>query len=183
MHSFPNLDVVVGEEGHIGHGAVLHGCRIGHNAMVGMNAVVMDEAVIGESAIVAAMASVKAGAEIPANSLADGAPARVVRDLTPEDFVEASRHRHLPAVGTRGKGEAGAGHAADGARARPAAHPRAGIRSARSRTAEARRLTKPASANRLHALENERGRDIRIFVAGNRPIRSKPHIDPVHHAK
>lgn len=41
VHSFPNLDVVVGEEGHIGHGAVLHGCRIGRNAMVGMNAVVM----------------------------------------------------------------------------------------------------------------------------------------------
>lgn len=86
VHSFPNLDVVVGEEGHIGHGAVLHGCRIGHNAMVGMNAVVMDEAVIGESAIVAAMVSVKAGAEIPANSLAVGAPARVVRELTPEEI-------------------------------------------------------------------------------------------------
>ncbi|ATU95114.1 transferase hexapeptide repeat family protein [Phyllobacterium zundukense] len=86
VHSFPNLDVVVSEEGHIGHGAVLHGCRIGRNAMVGMNAVIMDEAVIGENAIVAAMAFVKAGAEIPANSLAIGAPARVVRELTPEEI-------------------------------------------------------------------------------------------------
>lgn len=86
VHSFPNLDVVVGEEGHIGHGAVLHGCRIGRNALVGMNAVIMDEAVIGENAIVAAMAFVKAGAEIPANSLAVGAPARVVRELTPEEI-------------------------------------------------------------------------------------------------
>lgn len=87
VHSFPNLDVVVGEEGHIGHGAVLHGCRIGRNAMVGMNAVIMDEAVIGENTIVAAMAFVKAGAEIPANSLAVGAPARVVRELTPEEIL------------------------------------------------------------------------------------------------
>lgn len=87
VHSFPNLEVVIGEEGHVGHGAVLHGCRIGPNAMVGMNAVIMDEAVIGENAIVAAMAFVKAGAVIPANSLAVGAPARVVRELTPEEIA------------------------------------------------------------------------------------------------
>jgi len=87
VHSFPNLEVVIGEEGHVGHGAVLHGCRIGRNAMVGMNAVIMDEAVIGENAIVAAMAFVKAGAVIPANSLAVGAPARVVRELTPDEIA------------------------------------------------------------------------------------------------
>lgn len=55
--------------------------------MVGMNAVIMDEAVIGENSIVAAMAFVKAGAVIPANSLAVGAPARVVRELTPEEIA------------------------------------------------------------------------------------------------
>lgn len=87
VHSFPNLEVVVGEEGHIGHGAVLHGCRIGRNAMVGMNAVIMDEAVIGENAIIGAMAFVKAGTEIPANSLALGSPARVVRELSAEEIA------------------------------------------------------------------------------------------------
>ncbi len=86
VHSFPNLDAVIAEEGHIGHGAVLHGCRIGRNAMVGMNAVVMDEAVIGENSIVAAMAFVKAGTEIPANSLAMGSPARVTRELSAEEI-------------------------------------------------------------------------------------------------
>ncbi|MBL0372142.1 phenylacetic acid degradation protein PaaY [Rhizobium sp. KVB221] len=86
VHSFPDLDVLIEEEGHIGHGAVLHGCRIGRNAMVGMNAVVMDEAVIGENSIVAAMAFVKAGAEIPPNSLVVGAPARVVRELTEKEI-------------------------------------------------------------------------------------------------
>ena len=82
VHTFPNLGVVVGPSGHIGHGAVLHGCRIGRNAMVGMNAVVMDEAEIGEDTIVAAMAFVKAGAKIPPRSLAMGSPARVTRELT-----------------------------------------------------------------------------------------------------
>ncbi|WHA43331.1 transferase hexapeptide repeat family protein [Agrobacterium larrymoorei] len=86
VHSFPNLEVIIEEDGHIGHGAVLHGCHIGRNAMIGMNAVVMDKAVIGENAIVAAMAFVKAGAEIPANSLAVGSPARVIRELSAEEI-------------------------------------------------------------------------------------------------
>lgn len=86
LHAFPGKDVVVEESGHVGHGAILHGCRIGRNAMVGMNAVVMDEAVIGENTIVAAMAFVKAGAEIPANSLAVGSPAKVVRELSDDEI-------------------------------------------------------------------------------------------------
>lgn len=86
MHGFPGTDTVVEEDGHVGHGAVLHGCRIGRNALVGMNAVIMDGAVVGESAIVAACAFVKAGAEIPARSLAAGMPARVVRQLSDEEI-------------------------------------------------------------------------------------------------
>lgn len=87
IHSFPGKDVVVEEAGHIGHGAVLHGCHIGRNAMVGMNAVVMDEAVVGENSIIAAMAFVKAGAQIPPGSLAIGSPAKVTRALTAEEIA------------------------------------------------------------------------------------------------
>ena len=87
MHGFPGTDTVVEEDGHIGHGAVLHGCRIGRNALVGMNAVVMDNAVVGESSIVAASAFVKAGAEIPPKSLAAGMPAKVIRALSDEEIA------------------------------------------------------------------------------------------------
>jgi phenylacetic acid degradation protein len=87
MHGFPGTDTVVEEDGHIGHGAVLHGCRIGRNALVGMNAVIMDNAVIGESSIVAASAFVKAGAEIPPRSLAAGMPAKVIRALSDEEIA------------------------------------------------------------------------------------------------
>ncbi|MBS0372407.1 MAG: phenylacetic acid degradation protein PaaY [Proteobacteria bacterium] len=86
MHGFPGTDTVVEEDGHIGHGAVLHGCRIGRNALVGMNAVIMDNAVIGEEAIVAASAFVKAGMEIPPRMLVAGMPAKVVRALTEEEI-------------------------------------------------------------------------------------------------
>lgn len=86
MHGFPGTDTVVGQDGHVGHGAVLHGCRIGRNALIGMNAVVMDNAVIGEAAILAASAFVKAGMEIPPRVLAAGVPAKVVRDLSEQEI-------------------------------------------------------------------------------------------------
>ncbi len=87
MHGFPGTDTVVEADGHIGHGAVLHGCRIGRNALIGMNAVIMDDAVVGESSIVAASAFVKAGVEIPPRSLAAGVPAKVIRPLSDDEIA------------------------------------------------------------------------------------------------
>ena len=87
MHGFPGTDTVIEEDGHIGHGAILHGCVVKKNAMVGMNAVVMDAAVIGESAIVAACAFVKAGMVVPPRSLAIGAPARIARQLSDDEVA------------------------------------------------------------------------------------------------
>ena len=94
MHGFPGTDTVVEEEGHIGHGAILHGCIVRRNALVGMNAVINDNAEVGESAIVAAMAFVKAGMIVPARSLVAGVPAKVVRPLTEQELawkVEGTR--------------------------------------------------------------------------------------------
>ena len=82
MHGFPGTDTVVEEDGHIGHGAVLHGCRVRRGALVGMNSVVNDNADIGERAIVAAMSFVKAGMVVPAQTLVAGLPARVIRELS-----------------------------------------------------------------------------------------------------
>jgi phenylacetic acid degradation protein len=87
MHGFPGEDTVVEVDGHIGHGAVLHGCRIGRNAMVGMNAVVMDRAIIGAESIVAAMSFVKAGMQVPPRSMVMGAPARIVREISDKDIA------------------------------------------------------------------------------------------------
>jgi phenylacetic acid degradation protein len=87
MHGFPGSDTVIGVDGHVGHGAVLHGCRIGRNALVGMNAVIMDNAVVGEECIVAACAFVKAGMEIPPRKLVGGMPAKVMRDLSEQEIA------------------------------------------------------------------------------------------------
>lgn len=87
MHGFPQTDTVIEEEGHIGHGAILHGCIVRRNALVGMNAVINDNAQIGESAIVAAMAFVKAGMIVPPRTLVAGVPAKVVRALTEQELA------------------------------------------------------------------------------------------------
>ncbi len=86
MHGFPGTDTVVEEDGHVGHGAVLHGCRVGRNALIGMNAVLMDNVVIGEASIVAASAFVRAGVEIPPRVLVAGIPAKVVRELSADEM-------------------------------------------------------------------------------------------------
>ncbi len=85
LHCFPGKNVVVEENGHIGHGAVLHSCTIRRNAMVGMLAVVMDDAVIGEEAFVAALTFVKAGMIVEPRTLVAGIPARVIRRLSDDE--------------------------------------------------------------------------------------------------
>jgi len=86
MHCFPGKDCIIEEDGHVGHGAVLHSCTVGRNAIIGMNAVVMDDAVIGENSFVAAMSFVKAETKVPPNTLVAGIPAKVIRELTAEEI-------------------------------------------------------------------------------------------------
>jgi phenylacetic acid degradation protein len=87
LHTFPGTEAVLERDAHVGHGAVLHGCRIGAGALVGMNAVVMDKAVVGERAFVAAHSFVRAGFEVPPRTLAAGSPASVRRELTEEELA------------------------------------------------------------------------------------------------
>ena len=87
VHGFPARDTVVEENGHIGHGAVLHSCVVRRDALVGMNAVVMDEAEVGEGSFVAASAFVRAGMKIPPRTLVAGVPAKPVRQLGEQEVA------------------------------------------------------------------------------------------------
>ena len=86
IHGFPKSITLIEEYGHIGHAAILHGCTIGKNVLVGMNSVILDEAEIGENTIIGDNSTVKAKAVIPANVLALGSPAKVVRDLLEQEI-------------------------------------------------------------------------------------------------
>lgn len=85
IHGFPQSVTLIEEMGHIGHATTLHGCRIGKNALIGMNSVILDYAEIGENSIIGANSLVKTKDHIPANVLAMGSPAKVVRDLSEQE--------------------------------------------------------------------------------------------------
>ncbi len=87
VHGFPGIDTLIEENGHIGHGAIIHACTLRRNVLVGMNAVVMDFAEVGESSIVSASAFVAAKSVIPPGSLAVGVPAKVIRALTQDEMT------------------------------------------------------------------------------------------------
>jgi phenylacetic acid degradation protein len=87
FHTFPGTEAVLAEDGHVGHGAVLHGCRIGRGALIGMNAVVMDGAEVGERAFVGAHSFVRGGFVVPPGMLAVGNPATVKRPLTEAELA------------------------------------------------------------------------------------------------
>jgi phenylacetic acid degradation protein len=94
LHTFPDKAVLLEEEAHIGHSAVLHGCVVKRGALVGINAVVMDDAVVGEESLVGAASFVRAGFVVPRRALVLGSPAKVIRELTDEEVA-------WKAVGTR----------------------------------------------------------------------------------
>ncbi len=84
VHMFPGIEVRLEEGAHIGHGAVIHGARIGRNCLVGMNSVVMDEVVVGAESIIGALTFIKAGTAIPPRSLVVGNPGKVIRPVSDE---------------------------------------------------------------------------------------------------
>lgn len=81
-HADPGFPVVVARGVSVGHGAVLHGCRIGEGSLIGMGAVVLNGAEIGSGCLVAAGSVVLEGAVFEARSLVAGVPARRRRELT-----------------------------------------------------------------------------------------------------
>ena len=82
VHMFPGVTVTLEAGAHIGHGAVIHGARIGRNSLVGMNAVVMDNAIIGAECIVGALCFVPAEMQVPDRKVVVGNPAKVVKDVS-----------------------------------------------------------------------------------------------------
>ena len=84
LHVFPGKSVILKDDAHIGHGAVIHGGKIGKNTLVGMNSVVMDDAEIGDECIVGALCFIKAEMKIPNRKLVLGNPAIIKGNISDE---------------------------------------------------------------------------------------------------
>ncbi len=81
-HCFPGGETRVRKNGHISHGAVLHGCDIGENSMVGIQTVIMDNAKIGKECMIAALSYIKPNFQAPPRSIIAGSPAEIKKDVT-----------------------------------------------------------------------------------------------------
>jgi carbonic anhydrase/acetyltransferase-like protein (isoleucine patch superfamily) len=82
LHLADDYPCLVGNWVTVGHGAIVHACKIGDETIVGMGAIVLDGAVVGRQCLIGAKALVTQGMKIPAGSLVLGSPAKVVRELT-----------------------------------------------------------------------------------------------------
>ena len=76
----------------IGHGAIVHGCTVGDGCLIGMGAIVLDGAVLEEGCLVGAGALVTGKTHAPAGSVLLGNPAKIVRQLTPEQMLDQRSH-------------------------------------------------------------------------------------------
>ncbi len=101
LHVDPGFPMLLGRNVTIGHKAMLHGCTVGDGALIGINSVVLNGAKVGPGALVGANSLLPEGKEFPGGVLILGSPAKVVRELRPEEqarlleishgYVERSR--------------------------------------------------------------------------------------------
>jgi len=87
LHCDPGFPLTIGKRVTVGHKVMLHGCTVGDGALIGINSVILNGAKIGAGSLIGANALVPEGKVIPPGVLAVGSPAKVVRELTPEQIA------------------------------------------------------------------------------------------------
>jgi gamma-carbonic anhydrase len=87
-----DADLVIEDDVTIGHGAILHGCRLGAGCLIGIGARVLDHVVVGRESLIAAGSVVREGTKVPEGELWAGIPAAKKRDLKPEERQELLRN-------------------------------------------------------------------------------------------
>ena len=106
LHADAGSPLVIGEGVTVGHQVMLHGCTVGDGSLIGIQAVVLNGARIGRHCLVAAGSVVTEGKEFPDGSMIMGAPARVVRELTPQQIEGLKRSaQHYVENGARYRAE------------------------------------------------------------------------------
>jgi len=86
LHADVGYPLTIGERVTVGHQVMLHGCTIGDESLIGIGAVVLNGVTIGKHCLVGAGSLVTEGKSFPDGSMIIGSPAKVVRQLTPEQI-------------------------------------------------------------------------------------------------
>jgi hypothetical protein len=86
LHADVGLPLTLGKHVTVGHMVQLHGCTVGDGSLIGIGAIVLNGVKIGKNCLVGAGSLVTEGKEFPDGSMILGSPAKVVRQLTPEQM-------------------------------------------------------------------------------------------------
>lgn len=92
IHVDKDVPTIIGRGVTVGHGAIIHACRISDYALIGMGAILLDNCVIGDHSIIAAGTVITPGKEIPPGVLVMGVPGKIVRELTEEEKKGLEEH-------------------------------------------------------------------------------------------
>lgn len=95
VHVDEGYPVRIGEYVTIGHGAIIHGCSIGNDSLIGMGAILLNGAQIGKNCIIGAGTLVTQNMIIPDNSMVIGSPAKVIRQITPDEVASNRRNANV----------------------------------------------------------------------------------------
>ena len=106
LHADVGIPLTIGKHVTVGHMVQLHGCTVGDESLIGIGAVVLNGAKIGKNCLVGAGSLVTEGKEFPDGSMILGSPAKVVRELTPEQ-IEGLRRSAQHYVNNKNRFKAG----------------------------------------------------------------------------
>ena len=97
LHADPGFPTVIGAGVTVGHGAVIHGAKVGDNSLIGIRAVLLNGATVGENCLVGANSLLTQGKVYPPGTLIMGTPAKVIRPLTQKEIAanRATANRYV----------------------------------------------------------------------------------------
>ena len=98
LHGTHNkVGVIVGDRTTVGHSVILHGTTVGAQCLIGMGSLLMDGSEIASGSIVGAGSLVTEDSKFPSGVLILGRPAKIIRELKPEEiaFLSQSADNYL----------------------------------------------------------------------------------------
>ena len=96
FHTDMGFPLTIGNNCTIGHGVIIHGASIERNCLIGMGTIILNGAKVRENSLIGAGSLVTENKEFPPNVLIVGRPAKVIRELLPEEInsIEHSAVRY-----------------------------------------------------------------------------------------
>lgn len=84
IHVGISVDMEIAERVIIGHGAIMHGKKLGFNTLVSSNATILNDSEIGDLCVIAAGCVVEPGTKIPDHSFVVGVPGKIKEKMSPQ---------------------------------------------------------------------------------------------------